>query len=729
VKLFRLLPLLAIGQYAWASPAAESPSFTLDLVGGDAPEITLSVPKSGRIPFTILQSKPADPAPAIDLWLTQFSDDQGSLVQPTLVIAGIPEARTEHHGIVASAAVIAAQLSAPNLPTAGKYRGSLVLTVAGKEPKIWRIALSRSAIRQVGTLVIDRKMVPLELKLPWFGGDACAGSTFTVRLREKSGAWDLHGITVRLESTAAAPGGRFDLEQNLAFEFNGQLAADFTRTSGTAPDRTIEAGKTAAVAITPHDLEAGEYNVTLRFAATDSIQDDDQKLNLVLRVRDPEWKPVLVLLLGLFVSAIATKLIGHQRSRYTLQKRVLDLHRAWLSTEPSILPVIWVRSTLLQSMELSRRKWLTGLDVIDGRLNKAAILIELLDRVRKLRTSCDKLEPLVSVRARAAINHIVGQIEPHAIDDASAAQFRAKLVELEGWIDPNRRPEFYWAQVKLISADLVQLVNAGDIAQDQRPVVQSLIDKLEDPAEPKDMNGRMAREGDYARLKILWERRRIKDDFDKLVALQEKKPPLDEIFDLADTLAWDRIRQAGEGSRLKILPPRSMGGPDPLEAYKPLVFSVATGDAQLDKTYLFSHGLKFKWSCQRDNGSGTIRHSEFETDVPEMIEYTEGPGKLTVSVEIHWKGEPVKAPEIDVSIAPSADFAWQKGVGRVELFSLLLAGAVAVATGLATFYGKNPSFGSYQDYFTLFMWAAGIDQTKNALQLLQTYAAPSPKVP
>jgi hypothetical protein len=57
------------------------------------------------------------------------------------------------------------------------------------------------------------------------------------------------------------------------------------------------------------------------------------------------------------------------------------------------------------------------------------------------------------------------------------------------------------------------------------------------------------------------------------------------------------------------------------------------------------------------------------------------------------------------------------------VISFILAAIVAIVTGLSTFYFKNPVFGSLQDYLSLFLWGTAVDQTKNALQILQSYSA------
>jgi len=47
---------------------------------------------------------------------------------------------------------------------------------------------------------------------------------------------------------------------------------------------------------------------------------------------------------------------------------------------------------------------------------------------------------------------------------------------------------------------------------------------------------------------------------------------------------------------------------------------------------------------------------------------------------------------------------------RSTVTSWALAALVALATGLSTLYFKGTSWGSFQDYVTMFLWGVGVDQ-------------------
>jgi hypothetical protein len=172
-------------------------------------------------------------------------------------------------------------------------------------------------------------------------------------------------------------------------------------------------------------------------------------------------------------------------------------------------------------------------------------------------------------------------------------------------------------------------------------------------------------------------------------------------------------------NRARINPPARIGGANP-QAFRPLIFGFTTGDPDLDCTYLVLHRLKYRWTFTRDDATST-----FETDGPNVVEYAEDAGELGVVLKIYPTENPEDSIELHGSPVPvvaTTDFAWHKGVERVEIISFCLGAVAALATGLLTFYFKSPSWGSPQDYLTLFLWGAAVDQTKNALQLLQSYS-------
>src|SRR5260370_27479200 len=92
--------------------------------------------------------------------------------------------------------------------------------------------------------------------------------------------------------------------------------------------------------------------------------------------------------------------------------------------------------------------------------------------------------------------------------------------------------------------------------------------------------------------------------------------------------------------------------------------------------------------------------------------------------KISYKGEDgTEVSANPIPVAKSNVFGIFTKYEAADLIGFALATAASVASGL-TLYALKPVFvGSMQDYLTLFVWGASIDQGKNFLQSLGAYAA------
>jgi hypothetical protein len=603
---------------------------------------------------------------------------------------------------------------------------------------------------------LDQQIVSREFTKPWRGWRTNQGPEFTVRLWDKSGQWDLEGVDVRVEQVAKAPGAGFDLRRNLDIKCDGKPLSIFTDIRGNGTDVIVPAGHPATVTIGLRNLKAGEYSATLRFTAANSAGDDAAKLLLAMHVRHSPFWAFLVLLFALALSFIGTKMIGFARTRFALLKRISDLRGDWLQDEPAVLPVVWARAVLLQCEELSKRLWLRGIEVVDDRVTQVSSVVQILDLVHQTREELGKLrDGMVAYRANAALERIVGRIGPRPLDEQSATNRKAELSELLDWLKEDKRNGLYWDGVSADIHDLLAKIKTQEVPQHPMDAVMSglsanLEKALSQP--PKDLNEMIKQDSDYARLKILWERRDWGDDAETLIKLQNNGTPLEDFFRATDELTWKHVKMATNkhGASAWVIPPQSTG-PELFEAYHPLVFRLTTSNPALDATYLIWHGLKYKWTFTRTELGRSAKNSTvgtdqtrvhenarekvvttfmIETDHPEVVEYAQDEGNLNVKVEIYRsnnKSDPVEGLE-PVPIGKSKDFSYWKSVQRTELGALALASLFAIITGLSAIYFKDAGFGSFQSYLLLFLWGVGVDQTKNAIQILQTYAPQPVKI-
>ena len=255
----------------------------------------------------------------------------------------------------------------------------------------------------------------------------------------------------------------------------------------------------------------------------------------------------------------------------------------------------------------------------------------------------------------------------------------------------------------------------------------------------------MEREKSYAKLNLIYQRRNYPEEQQKLV--DEIKHSLDDFFFTADRLAWVRIKNASPAIELMVL-----DGSDSPEAYQPLKFYVRTNDDALNQSYLFNRGLRYEWTINIVRDLSPLRHrlrdwrtklmwnffsrrprpTELtlnpKTRSPRVAQFSPWPGELTVSARIvcdlRRPGELFEdkcdVPQFTKVIRRSSDVGILNALGTTELGALLFAILFAVISGLLTFYYKNPTFGTLQDYLSLFLWGVGVEQSKNFLQTLQS---------
>ena len=731
MRIVMLTVLLLLGA---SSVAVSAPlPFTVDILGAGKDPVPLTAPSGGgRIRLNLIQTSGQGAPQGLDLMLSQFVSEQGDTASVGLLADPSDKPGAMQHVKIASAAV-PIELVVPDLPP-GKYIGALTMLAQGYDPVVLKIVLTAPSVFRPATLVVDRGAVTTSVTTcPWIPCLAPTPEAATIHIADKNRLSPLEAVTYRQEPSAKA--SEFDADRNLSFIFDGTKIERF---GDVTSDRTrvVQRGQTATVSMTPRELGPGEYNATLRFQAFNSLDDDGQKLLLTVLVRHCVFWAIVTLLVALAVSFVVTKVLAMLRQRLTLLTRIRDLRPAWLGTMEPVLPVVWVRAMLQQSDDLSRRHWLSGPNLIDARLNQVAGVLGVLEKVHDLRTTFDDaflLHDFVRVRAVTALGRIVSRMGAGAILDAKATAFKNDLDGLAAWA--TKIAPSYWDDLVKASQTLLGAVDPQEVPRAGQATIATLKTAIATAIEnqPPTLQRMTAVETDYARLKILWERRKV-PEFAQLLALQQQPRPLSELFAAADQAAWNRLQT--DATREIVLPQDN--GIDPLEAYEPLTFSLETpGDPALAETYLFMHGLRYTWAFtlserKRDRWRLWLKRRPAltfgaVTAEPSVVVYSPDQGILSAQVTVTFLGATLTTQKkTPVTIVKSEDFAVGKGFERVEILSLVFAGVVALVSGLSMLYAKNPTFGTLSDYLGLFLWGVGVDQAKNLAQSLQM-AAPSAK--
>jgi hypothetical protein len=632
-----------------------------------------------------------------------------------------------------------------NPATPGPYTGRLIVTAAGYQPLIFKITLTKAAIkpaaltlsRRDGTILLSRSVCDhlsslSGERLSWCRWEGKSQPQVSTSAWDKNGLSPITGLSARLEQLSTTSNHNLDTGQNLTFFLDSKESPRFDSTPDpNDASRELAAGGQKSIGIGAHDLLPGEYHATLRFFGSNSIDDDSQKFNLVVIVRDSWVMALLVLILALLLSFAANKLIKSKQAQLELEKRIRDMTPVWLSSEEPVLPVVWIQAALRQVEDLAGRFWLTGQSVLTARLDQTQKIIRIWTNVRELRNKIGdaQIPRFMETHVRALLNKIIGQIGPDSTDEAKTAQIQTQLDNLLAWTDTQKVNDCYWKDVFAIGTALLAEIDVQAVPEASRTVFTGLRDDVKktlDAGQPQGADavkilGQL--DMDLAKLKILWIRRSSTEDFNKLASLLHSTS--NEVFlQTSDDLSWKFIKSTG----LEIVMP-DVNGPDPTQTFTPINAHIKTKDPGMDESFFFHHKLSFNWQfllAERKSGRRILRLTP-ETVGPRIMQYMPKPGTLTVSVSVRQKSAPAEKPmqpaADPIEVRKSGDFGYFTGLERMEIYSTLVAAVIAIISGLGTFYFKNAAWGSFQDYLTLFVWGAGIDQSKNFLQNLQGLSA------
>jgi hypothetical protein len=387
---------------------------------------------------------------------------------------------------------------------------------------------------------------------------------------------------------------------------------------------------------------------------------------------------------------------------------------------------------MLKQAEVRNKDWFAALfapDVISDRVNTAELMMGILRLVHKIRRKIKKWnqDTMIRNRAEKMLRNIITDLGSETVDDKFATEIGTKLDALDKWFSPDQLYELYWPDLK---RDINSLLVQADPEEFPDPQHKKTVDNLRKliEQEPKKQNLRKATqiEEEYAKLKILWERKQNDDAdaLDQLFTLFKSGQTLnvDDFFKEADDIVWKRLKAACEKGEegLEFTSPQK-STIHPLRAYQLIQFKVAPKDRKLSNNYLFKHGLEYHWSLKLEIGGKLEELTNPVTEEPRLIQYVPIEGKLIVSVKLRHNDDysdevMIKKP---LTIKSSSDFGWRGTLQFVEVTGIIIATLLALISGLATWYVGKPSFGNAGDYIALFLWGAGVDQTKNFIQHLE----------
>jgi hypothetical protein len=699
--------------------SAAAQEWILDLPASTAVKpITVQLPASGgRIALPLVRTG-ATAGSSITIRTTSFLSESGEQVVPTLSAPGATSAAPDQLALAAGTEpFIAANLVFPALPGPGPFVGTLLVFAGPATPARHFVAVTAGAASHPATLQVTPESDSRTFTMSLFADEAppatldpSIGPVFQLYVRDAAARWPLGSLNIAAPSVAKAPES-FAPETQIAFYGSDKRKIDLphaTRSEGEALFMQLQA------------RSAGEYVVTVPFVASNAGS-EPKKVTVTVAARHPVSLALLCLSAALLLSFAASKLLQIRSDRIQLVERIRDLRPMWLVDEPETLAVVWVLSILNQASQLARRRLLPSLAVINKRLDTVEALVRAMTRLRRVRKDIEQssLPTLARARALKMAERLADDLDPE-MDATAFADHAAAVTDLAGWTRAGEAEKRYAADLSLAIGQLVATVDLKAIRSDARTTVQALLTQLT-AATPQTLADLEARERAYATLKILWERRDT-SEFPAILQLHVDGASLAQIFRAADDAAWNRLQNE---TGLMV----SHSGARVPEAHDPLTFSFTTGDSDLDATYLVQHGLSYQWAFEV-RGKKDVFTLRPSTRGPRVPQYAPFAGRLKPTLTVSYdrprqKRESKDAHGAEIRISRSRRFAAVNGFSLGEILQLALAFAVAMITGLQTFYYKATGFGTLADYMGLFAWGTTVDQLKNFLQRLPSGVQPA----
>ncbi|MEE8079067.1 MAG: hypothetical protein V3T18_08730 [Pseudomonadales bacterium] len=631
------------------------------------------------------------------------------------------------------------RLYVPALPAETAYQGTLRVTGDAGLLKTWVLHVSRPDALPA-KLLISRKAIALPVTLSGLRSNALQ---FTLQVHDEGGE-ALETVTVTQVDVEGS--GALDLYERLAVKHGTKFTP-------------VAQSDVVAVRVAPRerkqlvfqlsDLLPGSYTTNVLFSARNSEVDSAaQTLALTVNAKDGWTRPILVLVAAILVSWFATKYLTMRRDRSEIRRLVTELKPAWLKSEPDSVLLISYVADLRRIQDRTKRRFITGIDRIKAELKLLECVLPILDRMRMVRQKIDQTRmPLPAKRQfHSELNQLVRRLGQTGTDAKNLESALSELLQLSESLEGDAAEVFYEVRVSASIDEflatyqhhaLEQAIGAADPASvpGNNQFVSNLHDAVKDASAKQKFPAIVEWERHYVWLKLLWQRRK-REEFVALLGMRPDVEGFDAFCEAADAAAIKSLKVM----KLVLTSPDLNPASAP-EAYDNVVFCTATTEEKTATTYFFKHELRFHWMiCLESRKESRWRKvlgrpTNFDrtleptTEEPRVVQFLPLPGSVTVRAKVtSTDGEEIWAadarledqrPRDTLTIRKSTVFETWRSLRWTEFWATITAAVIALVSGLSSFYVGNDSFGSTQDYVSLFIWGAAIDQSKNFLQQLQ----------
>jgi hypothetical protein len=619
------------------------------------------------------------------------------------------------------------------------YKGQLFV-IANDLHHHWDITLTTGGR---GTISVDPVGTLKFVRSPW-----SEPHSFSFTLYDKSDGGPYHHLRVRFEPSAAANSkaltSNFILSTISFWENNRRI--DLERQGGNdaqtnTADVILNKARTLTARIGP--LSPGEYSGTLRFGADEASDDAaEAKLPLVIQVRDHWVFPVFVIVIGSIFGWFASKYVVGKRRARDLSRQIRDLRaRADSLGRPSIRGG-WFFPSEDGSLGFAR----LGVD-LHRLANLTASTMEVIfhgDEIEQLRQRAElRLSGLESLRKtrllvqpagddRPAAQLTIGRLLRSAVDlldgptftEVEQAALRKLLDAAETWANPATSVGAY-QQALLARRSSSECPSAAAIKAVKSQVVREQLEKLvavlpDEAAISAQTTLPALKESDetIARIALLW-RESTQPWAEDLAAEYAATNGLDYLFRVVDRKFWDTALKAAAAAH-EIVPKMSAVGNEKLQTYEVVEMDLVS-ESDLGVPRIRHHPLRIGWRITPPDGDAR----KSETNGLTLVQYFPKAGPVTVEAALHWLGEKIDLqPPLTFKVNQNPEYGkrWRLTKEWIEYAAIAVATLFAIVTAMGAQY--DSTFGTFTQYMTMFIWAAGAGTGGNLFSQLGTTSSP-----
>jgi hypothetical protein len=619
------------------------------------------------------------------------------------------------------------------------YKGYLVL-ISGDLAHRWEITLITGgrgivAVDPVGTLKF--------VTFPCF----CGAPSFSFTLYDKTEGGPYHHVRARFEPSASANSKALTSNFNLdTFSFweNGKRV-DLERRNAGAPELSgaaITLAKARTFTARVQSLSPGEYSGALRFAADEASDDAaEAKLPLLIQVRHHWLLPVFVIVIGSAFGWFTSKYVIGKRKARDLSQQVKEARaRLDFLARPSTR-IGWQFPSEAGSLgfarlgvELKRLAKLTASaievvfhgDEIEQLRQRAELRLKALESLSKARL---RVQPVAD--GRPAAQHAIGLLLRSATDllerptfgELEQASLSKILEAVETWANAATFVAAYQQALlerrrsnEFPGPEGVNRVASGPVGPQLKTLFDSVpteeeISAQTTPSGLKDFDEKIAR------IALLWR------DHDQpwakdLAEADAASKPLDDLYRTVDTCFWDTTLKTAAANRTLVVE-RSSVSEDKPQTYEVVEMDLTSQGLEVRR--IRRHPLRVVWRIKPRVGDARTT----ETDGLTLVQYFPSAGSVSINAFLRWDGKEIAIePPLSIDVAQNPEYhkSWRFATEWTEYAAIGVAALFAIVTAMGSQY--DSTFGSFTQYLTMFVWAAGAGTGGNLFSQLGATSAP-----